>query len=260
MKLTVNTFTIIALLLLTASCTRYKNIVYLQDKEKTEEDSIGFYPYQVPEYKIQNRDILYIRIISMNREVTEVINTTPLASANMYSNDASLYINGYNVNDSGYIEIPIIGEVHVVNKTLEEAKNAIKAQTLKYLKDPTIIVKLISFKFSVFGEVNKPGSYINYNNQLTVLEAISQAGNVNTYSDMRKVMVIRTQPEGTKTFRLDLTDRKILQSEGYYLLPNDVVYVEPVKSRNFRNNIPTMSLALGAVSTIILVLNLVITK
>lgn len=252
MKLT-KLLSFLLLTLLIASCTHYKDIVYLQDMAETEEDSIGLYPNQIPSYKIQSRDILYIRIVSMNNEVTEVISTNPTSTSNTFNSEASLYINGYNVDDFGYVELPVIGRILVVNKTLEEAKQAIISQTLKVLKDPTVIVKLISFKFSVFGEVEQPGSFINYNSQLTILEAVSQAGNANPYGNLHKVMVIRTKENGTEMIQLDLTDRNILQSEGYYLLPNDVVYVEPVKSRNFRNNISTYSLILGTISTIVLV-------
>lgn len=236
------------------SCTRYRNIVYLQQPEN-EPDSINFYPYQVPEYKIQKRDVLYIRIISMNQEVTQVINAAPVSGANLYSNDASFYIYGYNVSDSGEVELPVVGKVKVVDKTLEQAKQSIIEQTLKFLKDPTVIVKLISFKYSVLGEVARPGMYTNFNNQLTVLEAISQAGDVTTFGNRKKVMVVRPDVNGTTTYRFDLTTTDILKSEGFFLLPNDVVYVEPMKSKNFRNNIPTISLVLGAITTFILVLN-----
>jgi polysaccharide export outer membrane protein len=191
----------------------------------------------------------------MNQEVTQVINATPVYGANLYSNDASFYIYGYNVSDSGNVEIPVVGKVKVVGKNLEEAKQAIIIQTNKFLKDPTVIVKLISFKYSVLGEVARPGIYTNFNNQLTVLEAISQAGDVTTFGNRKKVMVVRPGVEGTETFRFDLTTTDILKSEGFFLLPNDIVYVEPVKSRNFRNNIPTISLVLGAITTFVLVLN-----
>lgn len=245
------------LLVVVFSCTRYKDIVYLQEGDDSVKDSLGLFASQIPTYRIQNRDILYIKIISMNKEVTEVINTTPSNATNIYNNESSFYIYGYNVNDSGNVEIPIIGAVNVVGKTLEETKTAIIKQTLKVLKDPTVIVKLISFKFSVLGEVVRPGKYTNFNNQLTVLEAISQAGDITTYGNRRKVMVIRSGVKGTKTFRFDLTNINLLNSEGFYLLPNDIVYVEPLKSRNFRNNIPTLSLVLGSISTFILVLSYV---
>jgi polysaccharide export outer membrane protein len=239
------------------SCTNYKDLVLLQENENIKTDSLGFYPYDVPAYRIQQRDILYIRIISMNREVSEILNTNPTSGSNVFNNEASFYIYGYNVSDSGYVEIPIVGEVHVVGKTLEEAKALIVSQTKTLLKDPTVIVKLISFKYSVLGEVNSPGVYTNFNNQLTVLEAISKAGDISPFGERSKVTVIRPSPEGTKTHHLDLTDKAILISDGFFLLPNDIVYVEPVKSRNFRNNIPVWSLFLTTLTTFILVLSYV---
>lgn len=238
-----------------SSCTNYKDLVLLQENEKAGTDTLGFFPYEVPAYQIQQRDILYIKIISMNKEVTEVMNTTPSYGANIYNNEASFYIYGYNVSDSGHVDIPVVGKVPVVGKTLEEATSAITDSTLKYLKDPTVIVKLISFKFSVLGEVNRPGVYTNFNNQLTVLEAISKAGDISPFGERRKVMVIRPGVKGTQTHRLDLTDKGILLSDGFFLLPNDIVYVEPVKSRNFRNNIPVWSLFLSTITTFVLVLN-----
>lgn len=247
-------YSIAVLLLFLASCTRYKDIVYLQSIEPVP-DSSAFYAYDVPTYKIQQRDILYIRIISMNQEVTEIMNTSQNQGANVYNNEASFYIYGYNVSDSGNVDIPMVGGVHVVGKTLEEAKMAIIQQTEKILKKPTVIVKLISFKYSVLGEVNSPGLFTNFNNQLTVLEAISQAGDISAYGNRRKVMVIRPNVKGTTTFRLDLTSDKILTTEGFFLLPNDIVYVEPVKSRNFRNNTATYSLLLSGITTFILLLN-----
>lgn len=247
--------TFVVLFALLSSCTRYKDIVYLQPNSNVTVDSNNSFTYNVPMYKIQKRDILFIKIISMNKEVTEIINTTPSYSANIYNNEASFYIYGYNVNDSGKVEIPIVGEVSVVDKTLEEAKHAIIQQTKTILKDPTVIVKLISFKFSVLGEVLRPGIYTNFNNQLTVLEAISQAGDISPYGNRRKVMVIRSSEGITKTYRFDLTDVNILKSKGFYLLPNDIVYVEPLKSSNFRNNVPIYSLMLGTLTTFLLVLN-----
>ena len=242
-------------ILMSGACTRYKDIVYLQEESQADSIASNFYPYSVPTYRIQQRDVLYINILSMNKEITDVINTSPGYSGNLYSNEAGFYIHGYNVNDSGYIEIPVIGKINVLGKTLEEAKTAIVKQTAKIIKGATVIVKLISFKYSVIGEVLKPGTYQNFNNQLTVLEAVSQAGDITTFGDRRKVMVIRSGVEGTKTFRLDLTSKSILTKEGFFLLPNDIVYVEPVRSRNFRNNTPTISLVFSAVTTFVLVLN-----
>jgi polysaccharide export outer membrane protein len=239
-------------LILLASCTRYKDMVLLQSKKS---ESIKSYVAIPPPYKIQKRDILYIQVLSLNQEITQVINSTNATGTSQLTNDASMFIYGYNVSDSGYVELPVIGKIKVFDKTIDEAKIEIEKQASVFLKDATIILKLISFKFSVLGEVKSPGVYQNFNNQLTVLEAIGKAGDITPYGDRHKIMVIRPGTDGTKTFRLDITNAEILNSEGFFLLPNDIVYVEPVKSYNFKVNIQNISLLLSGISTLILVLN-----
>ncbi len=243
----------IFLLVSMTSCTRYRNLVYLQqDKAKA-----AVFNATPPDYHIQKRDVLYIRVISMNEDINQVINSTNSFNTNQFTNEASLFIYGYNVSDSGFVEIPVIGKVDVLGKTMEEARQEVASKAAVYIKDAVVTVKLISFKYSVLGEVNNPGVYQNYNNQLTVLEAISNAGDITAYGDRRKILVVRPGTEGTKTFRLNLTKTDILNSEGFFLLPNDIVYVEPVKSYNARLNLPVLSAFLSGVSTLILVLNYV---
>lgn len=219
------------------------------------DSTVNFYPKTQPVYKIQTRDILYIRIYTFDQEVSNMINQTAgVSQQNLFQNESSLFVNGYTVNDSGYIEIPVLGRITVAGKTVDEATNAVRERAERFLKDATIIVKLVSFKFSVLGEVSRPGTYHNYSNQLTVLEAISMAGDITDYGNRHKVLVLRPDKNGTKTFRLDLTDKNILTSDGFFLLPNDIVYVEPIKTKFFKINIPTISLFLTSISTLILVL------
>ena len=215
-----------------------------------------FYPKHRPEYHIQTRDIMYVKIYSLNEDMSSLINQTIGSyQQNLFQNETSLFINGYAVSDSGNIEIPILGRIRVAGKTMDEAIRAIRERADQYLKDATVIVKLISFKISVIGEVNRPGTYNNFNNQLTVLEAISLAGDITDYGNRRMVLVLRPTAKGTTSFRLDLTSRNILSSDGFFLLPNDIVYVEPIKSKSFRMNMPTISLVFSSISTLILVLN-----
>ncbi len=242
------------LLVLTLSCTKRGQLVYLQNVDSLSTEN--FFPITQPEYRIQKQDILYIRIYTLNREVSDLINQTAAGyQQNLFQNETSLFINGYSVNDSGYVEIPVIGKIKVLNTTIDEAIAQIRKKANNYLKDPTIIVKLISFKFTVMGEVNRPGVYKNFNNQLTVLEAIGMAGDITDFGDRKRILVLRPAKEGTKTFRLDLTNKSILSSDGFFLLPNDIVYVEPIRSKTFRLNIPTFTLTLSIITTTILILN-----
>lgn len=241
-------------LIVASSCTSHRQLVYLKNVDS--ESAEAFYPKTRPEYRIQTRDIMYVKIYSLNEEMSALINQTMgTYQQNLFQNETSLFINGYTVSDSGNIEIPVLGRIKVAGKTMDEAIRSIRQRADQYLKDATVIVKLISFKVSVIGEVHRPGLYNNFNTQLTVLEAISMAGDITDYGNRRKVLVLRPSPEGTTTFRLDLTSPKILSSDGFFLLPNDIVYVEPIKNKTFRLNMPTISLAFTSVSTLILILN-----
>jgi polysaccharide export outer membrane protein len=242
-------------LIFAASCTFHKQLVYLQDVDSVSTEN--YYPrFHRPNYRIQIRDILYVKIYSLNEEMSNLINQTVGSyQQNLFQNETSSYINGYTVSDSGYIEIPILGRILVTGATMDEVISSLRERALIYLKDATVIVKLLSFKVSVIGEVYRPGTYNNYNSQLTVLEAISMAGDITDYGNRKLVLVLRPTASGTNTFRLDLTSRDILTSDGFFLLPNDIVYVEPIKSKSFRINIPTLTLALTSITTLILVLN-----
>lgn len=242
--------------MMTFSCTTHRQLVYLKNVDSVSAES--YYPKTRPEYKIQSRDIMYVKIYSLNEEMSALINQTiGTYQQNLFQNETSLFINGYTVSDSGNIEIPILGKVKVEGKTMDEAISAIRERADRYLKDATVIVKLISFKISVIGEVHRPGTYNNFNNQLTVLEAISMAGDITDYGNRQQVLVLRPTPQGTRSFRLNLTNSNILSSDGFFLLPNDIVYVEPIRNKSFRLNMPAVSLAFSSISTLILILNFI---
>ena len=241
-------------LILILSCTTQKNLTYLQDIDQNGPEN--FFPLERPDYQIQKQDILYIKFFTLNTEINDMLNGgSQQYSQQMFTQESSSYINGYNVSDSGFITIPIVGDVKVSGKTVEQSRLAIQEKAKDYLKDATVIVKLLSFKFSVIGEVRKPGTYKNYNNQLTVLEAISMAGDITDYGDRSRVLVIRPTKEGSKTYRIDLKKKDVLASEAYFLLPNDMVIVEPINSKVFQLNIPLISLLFTTISTTVLVLN-----
>jgi polysaccharide export outer membrane protein len=244
------------LMMVMFSCTSHRQLVYLKNVDSLSTEN--FYPKKRPEYRIQTRDIMYIKIYSLNEDMSNMINQTIGSyQQNLFQNETSLFINGYTVSDSGNIEIPVLGKIKVEGKTMDEAIESIKLRTAQFLKDATVIVKLISFKFSVIGEVNRPGTFNNFNSQLTVLEAISMAGDITDYGNRKEVLVLRPTSSGTRSFRLDLTSRQILTSDGFFLLPNDMVYVEPIKNKTFRINMPTISLAFTSISTLILILNFI---
>lgn len=230
---------LIASLLMVSSCTSQKKLAYLNNLPETSGEAT--FLMDVPDYKIQPRDILSITAKAMAPDgkimdfLSSGFNTTS------QSGESGLLLSGYDVNNEGNIVIPVVGTIKIDGLTLSEAKKIIQTAVDKVFKNSTVECKLLSFKFTVIGEVRNPGTYINYNNYLTVLEAIGRAGGVGDYGNRDQILVIRPVDKGTRTFRINLQDKQILSSQGYFLLPNDVVIVQPLNQKIFNMNLPTIS-------------------
>jgi polysaccharide export outer membrane protein len=241
------------------SCTSQKKLAYLNNLPEIGGEET--FTMVIPDYKIQPRDILYITIKAMTPDgrITDFLTSAgSYMSGGSSQGDVSGYLYGYDVNPEGNIVVPVVGPVKVSGLTLEETKKLLQLSADKVFNNTTVECKLLSFKFTVIGEVGAPGTYINYNNYLTVLEAIGRAGGVGDYGNRNKVLVVRPIDKGTRTFRLNLQDKKILSSEAYFLLPNDVVIVEPLNQKIFNMNVPTISFIISTfTSTITMTLLLI---
>ena len=113
-------------------------------------------------------------------------------------------------------------------------KRWFKKKADEFLKDAIVKVKLLNFKITVSGEVRNPGDYYNYNNSITILEALALANGNTDFATIKSVMVVRPIPEGRKTYMLDLSSKNVYLSDAFYLQPNDFVIVQPDKYKNFQ--------------------------
>jgi len=245
----INILVILFSIAVLSSCSSQKKLAYLGNlPEAGGEESFAM---DIPDYRIQPRDILYITVKAMTPDgfITDFLSSVRTTGANLLQGEAGGYLYGYDVNPEGNIVLPAVGPIKVVGLTLEETRKLLQASADKVFKNSTVECKLLSFKFTVIGEVRAPGTYINYNNYLTVLEALGRAGGVGDYGNRNRVLVIRPQDKGSKTFRLNLQDKNILSSQAYFLLPNDVVIVEPLNQKIFNMNLPTFAFIFTAVTS-----------
>jgi polysaccharide biosynthesis/export protein len=247
-------------LLLAASCTSQQKLAYLANLPETGGEEL--FTMEIPDYKLQPRDVLYITVKAMTPDGTikDFLTSTQYGqSISIGQGEGGGYLYGFDINSEGNIILPVVGEIKVSDLTLEETRKLLQSRAEQVFKDATVECKLLSFKFTVIGEVRAPGSYINYNNYLTVLEAIGRAGGVSDYGRRDKVLVVRPTEKGTRTYYLNLQDKNLLASEAYFLLPNDVVIVEPVKQKIFNMNLPTISFIIstftGVLTTTLLLIN-----
>ncbi|HUX55565.1 MAG TPA: polysaccharide biosynthesis/export family protein [Bacteroidales bacterium] len=248
-------------LLLAAGCTSQKKLAYLNNLP--EPDGQEYFTMDVPDYKIHPRDILYITAKAMTPEgiIEDMLASKGGTTTNQIAGgpDAGGYLYGYDVNNEGYIRIPMVGNIKVEGLNLEQIRKLVQESVDKVFINTNVECKLLSFKFTVIGEVKIPGTYVNYNNYLTVLEAIGRAGGIGDYGKRDNVLIIRAADNGSKTYRLNLQDKSILNSEAYFLLPNDVVIIEPQPQKIFNLNLPTIAFILttftSALTTTLLLIN-----
>ncbi len=246
----------IIFIVLFSSCIPQKKLIYIQAQAKN--DTIKTKKYinnRKSDYKIQSGDNLFIRISSLDVKTYSFFNKT---GGNTYSNymnsDISVYLNSYTVNDTGYVNFPVIGDIFVKDLTVQQVKNLIQKSLNKYLKKPTVIVKIVNYNITVLGEVNRPGKYKVYQDQINIFDALGLAGDITDYGNRNKVIIVRQNDKGSIVHKVDLTKDNILKSRYYYLMPNDIVYVEPLKAKSFGARSFSWQLLLSTITTFLVVL------
>jgi polysaccharide biosynthesis/export protein len=243
-------------LILISGCVTQKKLGYLNNLQPSGEPQ--YFPMSVPDYKIQNRDVLYITLKAMDPEgmIKDYLSgTTSSAGITASQGEGGGYLYGFNVNKSGNIILPMIDSLHVEGKTLDEIRGLLQAEYNKYYKNATVDCKLLSFKFTVIGEVKSPGVYVNYSNYLTVLEAVGRAGGISDYGRRDRILVVRPVGSETKTYRINLQNKIILTSEAYFLQPNDVIVIETQSGKIFNLDFPVVSAVLSLVTTALLLIS-----
>ncbi len=236
-------------IILFSSCTSQKNLAYLNNLPESNGEETFLLDF--PNYSIQPRDILYITIKAMTPDgrVTDFLSVGSASSSLLDASGG--YLTGYVVSPEGNIIIPAVGTIKVSGLSLDETRKLIQAFADKVFKNSTVECKLQNFKYTIIGQVNNPGTFLNSSNYLTVFEAIGRAGGIGDYGDRHKLLVIRSTENGARTFNLNLQDKKILSSEVYFLMPNDIVIVQPLSHKIFNMNLPTISFIISTVTSTI---------
>ena len=249
----------LALILILGSCSTQKELSYLNNLYETGGEN--YFPMDVPDYPVQSRDILYVTVKAQTPEgaLTEMLNDRTVSSGSMMQGEVSQYISGYSIDPEGMVTLPLLGKVKVAGLTIYAIRDLFQGKVDSLFRHAYVDVRLLSFKYTVIGEVRTPGSFVNYNDQLTVLEAIGRAGGIAETGTKEKILVIRPVGDKTFTYNIDLQDKALLSSPAYFLSPNDVVIVQPNPKKVFNVNLPTfafiISTVTGTISTTLLLIN-----
>lgn len=243
-----------AIIFIAASCTSRRHLVYLKNIEGN--TTTKEYTLQNVEHHLVKGDIVYLKILSTNKDLSDLFNPSDFGMSNYSPTSGSgmlSYLKGFMINDSGNISIPIIKTIKIEGLTINEAERMIQQKVDEYLNNTTLIVKLLSFNVNVLGEVNSPGTKEVYQSKMNILEVIARAGDIKETGDKKSVMVIRNVGDKVQTYTVDLTNDSIITSDKFMVLPNDVIIVQPLKLKSFRLNAPTISVVLSTITTLLLV-------
>ncbi len=213
------------------SCITNKDVVYLQDKGTKVDDAQRLTALTKP-YRLQVNDILSIDVKALDKDLVEIFNPTSKAIG---TSPQSLYFTGFTVDVHGNIEFPILGEINVLGFTVEEIEDKVESLLLeKYFKETAqifVTVKLAGLKYTTLGEINSRGTSVLYQEKVNILEAIANAGDIADTGDRKDVLILRQYPDGQKIHHIDLTNITALKSEFYFIQPNDIIMVKPLKRK-----------------------------
>lgn len=225
---------------LISSCASKKEILYLQDAETTGSGEVKY-----NSATIQPNDILKITVGALDPTAALPYNRS--SSQGMQPQNVQLLqLDGYLVSLDNTIKFPVLGEISTENQTTKQLENNIKEKLVSggHLLDPTVNVRLINAKVTILGEVNMPGTYNFTEQNITILQALGYAGDLTIKGQRNDILITREVDGVRKVSHIDLTSAEFMNSEFYFIKPNDVIVVNPnnprVKNAGFVGDVGTV--------------------
>lgn len=185
---------------------------------------------EIPEPIINNGDILDININSLNNQSTTIFSSNSLEKIGTIRSREARTLDGYIVDSSGMIDFPIIGQIKVSGETISSLSNILKEELAKYIKSPSVRIKILNFRVSILGEVNDPKTVDVLDQNISLPELISRAGGLKNTANRKNILIVRQSNNELKSKVVDITSSDIFFSEYYYLKQNDKVYIRPNKT------------------------------
>lgn len=261
------------LVFIASACISNKRITYLQNLPENEPIELDqFIPFGEVDYKyiLQPFDIVEIDFASSDEELTKAFSFQNASGGGMSGAGGGasggqgsdpLYFRGYSLDHEGMVEVPKLGKIHISGLTEEDAKNKVQEEINKFFKEEVYVrLRMAGIRYTTLGEFNSVGVKIIYKNRATIFDALANSGETSLLGKKNKLFIIRQYDGGTKIHQINLNDRAILASPFYFIQPNDILYMEPMKIRQIgtADNL-TASLALfaGLLASTLLIINLV---
>lgn len=250
-----------------ASCISNKRITYLQNLPGNPEIGLDeFIPYAEVDYKyiLQPFDVVDIDFATSDEELTKAFEYQGSRQRRQGGGGGAgdlFYFTGYSIDEEGYVELPKLGRVKIGGLDEKTAQERVQEAINVYFKEEVFVkLRIGGIRFTALGEFNNSGTQVILKNRATIFDALSVAGESNILARRNKLFIIRQYDGGTKIHQINLHDRALLASPFYFIQPNDILYLEPMKIRQF-GNADNLSSSLGLIisvsSSILLLLTLI---
>jgi polysaccharide export outer membrane protein len=238
--------------MLSTSCIPHKDTIYYQNKA-TALDTTQLLVEQQKPYRLQINDVINIRVKSLDQDNVQIFN--PVGDGNLNaSSEERAYFDGFTIDLHGNIRVPTLGYLNVLGYTTEEVEKLLEKKLLeeefKETANIFVTVKLTGLRFTASGEVGRPGTATLYQERVNIFQAIANVGEIPLTGNKKDVLIIRQYPQGQKIHHLDLTDVNVMQSPYYYIQPNDMIYVKPLKQKSLGTGETAMQ-TLGSIATVL---------
>lgn len=237
----------VLMIMFSISCVPVSKLSYFNDINELEEPPVNPRTQKV----IMPFDRLYVKVLSIDPQVNQIFNA---ADETRYSTYGTSSIIGYLVDESGDINFPFIGNINVGYLTTADAAKKIQKAMSDYVPNTSIVVKYIDNQVTIIGEVQRQGMFTFSQDKLTIYEALGLGGGITRYGNRKNIILVRNEGDKIMHYRLNLADSKIASKDNYYILPNDVLVVEPLKAVSSSYSNITYTTILSSITTLIAVL------
>lgn len=242
-------------LFLMGSCVSYKNLRLFDDASMESFES-QFAIKDTAAYQLQVRDRIGLQIVSYDEKQNDVLSkmfSAGVGSSGNVSNSANNPLNGFYIQEDGWIDLPLVGKLYLKGLSVQAAQDTVAKRISEYVTYSHVKLVLLSFRVSVLGEVKMPTTLLIDQANVSLFQAIGLCGDFTDYADRRKVFLYRKSAIGYEAQQINLQDNHSLHHALLYLKPNDILYVQPLRAKTFKVNSPTLAFGLSLVTFSLLV-------
>ncbi|GHA58452.1 polysaccharide biosynthesis/export family protein [Pontibacter akesuensis] len=235
------------------SCVPQKKLILLQENPEIKnqgnaDELLKTISLQKPIYTLEAGDVLSLKVQSTTPDEYNFLNTPSVVSG---TDDPVL--SGYTIDAAGDILLPVVGRVQVAGLTMPEARDKVTEALKPFLADPTVNLRLLTFRYTMIGEVSRQGQFTTYQDDFNLLEAIASAGGFSDYANRGRVRLIRYEEGKAKLYNFSLLNDNTLAMSNFYLRPDDMIIVDPLPAKFFRENVlGTFSLGFGIIASAVI--------